>query len=368
MTRWLTLALALSTSLSAGCYASYGLSTASDDAGVEDASFVDVIYIPDLGMCSALPSTVGGLTCPSLVAPGDPVLVTVQHSSNICCSTDAARLVPQPSGPRSIALLPSWDSCGCCAECDCVGPTVRQALDLGPLEAGTWTVTADAARGFTCTIEVRATACAQQDVRDALAPTAVRVGEQVPVLLHAPSASCGCTPRGFSSVGREGGYYVGLEACGCSPSDPCVDPPYEATAFVDGSSLVGPWSAMTTTGTVTTEIVAQTACTSGPFARSVEILGIDGAARHDSPIGVFARVEYEQAYCCTVPLPVASERFSPDPTGRHYDLLNCAGGDCSCIPGPAVALTAIVYLGQFGPGAQRVTIGGVESNFVVPSR
>ena len=368
MTRWLKVALVLGSSLVAGCYATYGLSTASDDAGVEDASFVDVIYIPDLGMCSALPSTVGGLTCPSLVAPGDPVLVTVQHAPTICCSGDAARLVAQPSGPRSIALLPSWDSCGCCAECDCVGPTVRQALDLGPLTEGVWTVTADAARGFTCTIEVRATTCVQQDVRDALAPTAVRADEQVPVLLHAPGASCGCTPRGFSRVGREGGYYVGLETCGCSPSDPCVDPPYEATAFVDGSSLVGPWSATTTMGTVTTQIVRPTACTSGPFVRSVELLGVDPAARHDAPIGVFARVGYEAAFCCIEPKPIATELFSPDPSGRHYELLNCADGDCSCIPGPAVSLSAVVYLGQFGPGAQRVTVGGVETSFVVPSR
>jgi hypothetical protein len=377
MTRWLTLALALCSSVASGCYASYGLSTASDDGGVGDAGPGpgDAFYIPDLapvdfGLCPPLPSTVGGLTCPSLVAPGDPVLVTVQHASaTACCTEPAAHLVPQRTGPRVIALETSWDSCSCCLECDCVGPTVRQALDLGPLEAGTWTVIADAARGVTCTIDVRAFWCNSQPATDVIVPTAVRLGDQVPVLLRAPGAGCNCTPRGTSHPGSAGGTFLELEACSCHDLDPCMDPGYEATALVDGASIVGPWTAASSAGVISTQIVYPDACVSAPSVVSLTPIGVDPSFIHDSPVGVFARVEYDESFCCGAPAPVAVERFSPDPTAHYYELLDCAGLSCLCDPAPPPQrLDAIVYLGQLPPGPQRVFLGALETTIDVPSR
>lgn len=369
MTRWLNLALTVALFLggSAGCYASHTRSPVREDGGTPDGWSADA-HVPDAGVCTALPSTVGGLTCPSLVAPGDPVLVTVQHAPSFCCGADAARLVPQRTGPRAFRLDPSWDSCGCCEACDCLGPTVRQALDLGPLEEGTWTVVADAARGFTCTIEVRALDCRQRDVTGALAPTAVRLGEQVPVLVSAPGLSCGCAPRGFYRFGREGGTFVGLEACGCSDADPCVDSRYEATVLVDGASTLGLWEAASSIGRVSTQIVRPEACAAGPRVLRVEPLGVDPGAIHDSPVGVFARVEYEAFFCCAQPLPVAVEALGGDPAVRSYELLDCVGIDCACDPGGPRTLTAIVYLGQLPPGPQRVRVGAVETTITVPSR
>ena len=363
MTRLSVLTLALVSLGGAGCYESHLRSGATEDGGPRPDALVT-----DAAMCRPIPSNVGGLTCPALVAPGDPVLVTVQHAPGGCCGEDAAQLVARRTGPRAFALDASFDSCGCCELCDCVGPTVRQALDLGPLEEGTWTVVADAARGFVCTIEVRASECRQQDITNAIAPTAVRLGERVPVLMRAPGLSCGCTPRGFFRFGREGGTFVGLEACGCSDIDPCVDAGYEATALVEGGDTLGAWRAMTSAGPVATQLVRPDACVPGPFVRAIEPLCVDEDMTHDMPIRVFARVDYDAVFCCGEPLPVAIERFTGDPGARTYELQDCLGIDCACDPGPPRPLTAIVYLGEFPPGAQRVQIGGVATTIVVPTR
>jgi hypothetical protein len=144
---------------------------------------------------------------------------------------------------------------------------------------------------------------------------------------------------------------------------------YEVTALAAPVMGVGPWSATVSGGAVTTQIVYPDACVSGPSVVSLTLLGVDPSAIHDSPIGVFARVEYDESVCCGAPAPVAVERFSPDPTAHYYELLDCAGLSCFCetLPPPA-RFTAIVYLGQLPPGPQRVFLGTLETTIDVPSR
>lgn len=368
MFRWLSLTLVLL----AGCYADHGLDGRAD-AGSRDAEarpdaapVFDGGAPIDAGMCRALPSNVSELHCPSVVEPGAPVSVRLQHGASVCCGTDAARLTASTTGERTITLSPSWDSCGCCELCACVGPVVEQPIDVGPLTEGVWTVVGDAARGITCTIEVRALAWAIHPVEAAIVPAASPLDEELPVSMRAAGLSCGCTPRGWYNRPREGLTQVGVERCECSDEDPCVDSGYEATALIPVPPFVGSFTASSDAGLVTSQIVDATSCMPGPRVISVEPLGIDPTLRHDAPIHVFARVTYEEAFCCARPLPLARE-LEGDPDRRAFALHDCTNVDCFCKPGPPQRLEDIVYLGVFPPGPSEIRVGDVDVRFEVPS-
>jgi hypothetical protein len=367
MFRWLSLTLLLCAS---GCYAEHGLDGRTDAGSAPRADTAPALdtgtIAVDGGSCRALPTNVNGLSCPSVVAPGAPVSVTLDHGASACCGDDAARLVASRTGDHTITLSPSWDSCGCCEDCECVGPVVSQSIDVGPLTAGTWTVIGDAARGVTCTIIVEAVDCDSHPIDEAIVPDASPFDEPLPVLLRASGGSCGCIPRGEYDTGREGGTHVGLERCGCSDIDPCVDPGYEATALVPVPPFIGPFMASTDVGPITSQIVDVSTCNPGPRVVSLEPLGIDPSVIHDAPIHVFGRVVYEAAFCCAMPLPLAREVRVGAIDRRVFELLNCVTVDCLCDLGPPQRVEGIVYLGVFAPGATNIRFGELALTIDVP--
>jgi len=369
MRSWLTLTLFL---FGLGCYANHGpdgrpdAGLSSDAAPRPDTAPALDVGVIDGGSCRPLSSNANVLRCPSAVEPGMPVWVELEHGASACCGEDAARLTASRTGERTVTLSPSWDSCGCCEACECVGPVVNQPIDVGPLTEGIWTVIADPARGLSCTIVVGPLECEVHPISQAIVPDASPMDEPLPVLLRASGGSCGCTPRGWYNMPREGRPFAGLERCGCSDLDPCVDPGYEATALIPVPPFAGPLIANTDVGPITTQIVGVATCIPGPRVVSVEPLGIDPSLIHDAPIHVFARVEYEEAFCCAQPIPLAREIPSDDTDARAFALLNCVNVDCFCDGGAPRRVEGIVHLGIFSPGRSEVRVGDIALTVDVP--
>ncbi len=363
MSRWLTLTLLLT----AGCYAEHGLDGRRDagrsDGSVRDAGIAwpDAPPIADAGLCRALPTFIEGLRCPATAEAGAPVIVELTHSASACCGEDAARIEATRTGERGIVLTPSWDSCGCCEDCECVGPRVTQSIDVGPLSEGIWTVATDRAMG--CTIVVGEFECVGHPVEAAIVPDASPIDEPLPVLLQASGLSCGCTPRGTYYMPREGPAFVGLERCSCSDEDPCVDAGYEATALVPVPPFERPFTANTDVGPITSQIVDPSRCGGGMRVVGVAPIGIDPDVIHDAPVHVFADVTYEASYCCSPPTALA--RALPSAGFPAYELLNCTLEDCDCI-GPVRTLSAVVHLGTIAPGTTMVQLGGFDFPISIP--
>jgi hypothetical protein len=145
-------------------------------------------------------------------------------------------------------------------------------------------------------------ACTSITPDAAHAPIAVGIGERIPVhVRRLAGEGCGCTPEGRRWIGREGPLVAGLEVCGCSDEDPCVDPGYEATVIAVESAAAGVTRVTAAASELEVAVVDPAECGPPLRVRGVTIEVPSGIQIPASGLGVWARIELEAAYCCVGP-------------------------------------------------------------------
>ncbi len=348
--------MALAGALSSGCFLLHGAPPSGDAGAPRDAG---PGATPDAGVpgCVAFAGVIEGLRCPmGRFAPGDRVEVLVQHSVPGCCAGGTGQVTVLP-GDAFWTLSSRWsDVCGCCAECECVGPGEERAVTIGPLVPGPNFVRAG---GLECVIEAVAPTSCEAAPASATAARVLFPDQTDDVTLHhVASADCGCTP---SLIQRDGD--VGLELCDCGSSCDDVLTPFEAHAY---GSTQPPGDYVRQLGGTELPLAVRAPEDCYPIeAAGLQVRSLDARAR---PIGepiTWLGVDGAQLLCCAEPLPAVRSEVAADGT-IALTLFSCVRDDCACVPDTGTPFTAWHSLGSLPAGRYTARAGAHEARFSVP--
>lgn len=309
-------------------------------------------------VCEDRPGVVESLRCPRGVhRPGERVSVTVSHAVAACCAGGTAHLDTTVEADGSFAITSRWEEvCGCCEECECVGPTQTRAIAIGPLAAGANVVRAG---DFECVIEASAPPVCEEVPVTVRAARVLFLDQTDDVTLrHVAPSDCGCES---SRVGTPSDLRVQL-CCGAE----CDDGPvtfeehvrFPARERGDSSRRLGG-----TDQPLAVRYVSDCAALE-PLGLEVELPDPSIELPHGVP-HVWVGVHGEQALCCAEPLPAARSEVGPG--GEIVlTLYSCVQDDCACVPDAATPFTAWHSLGSLPAGDYTVRAGAHEARFSVP--
>ena len=361
--RWPILALALASTLIAGCFDSHaggGAVRAEDGGGI-------IVPPPpppiDGGTsCDTYDGLVAELRCvPPSPSSGVPTIELVTHPSE-CCATGSVSARPSWSSEWTFDIDVVWTACDCCFGCGCIGPMEETRVELPVLPPGTYTVRAG---GQACELVVPEviTDCRGADA-DLLMPEHVLEGQAIPITLTEEDVlSCGCAP-GVALAGVDGRFALGLELCECCEECECVDPGYQASRILEPPPL-GQYSFVRAGGSEASLVVHPAAA-----CRVIEPLSVEVEAPRDDlytsgPRLHWLRVRGEEWVCCA---PTAGV-LEPLPAGEHdlaFALRSCVEIDCDCEPAGPTPLEARFALADLAPGRYVIQIGASVTTFTVP--